>query len=76
MSHIARDRPVLNKQKLTPKQKKFVQEYLKCGNATEAAIKAGYSKKTARIIGCENLTKPNIAELLETKQKRYKKSMN
>jgi len=43
---------------LSSKQQKFVDSYN--GNATEAAIKAGYSKKTARSIGQENLTKPYI----------------
>ncbi len=43
--------------KLTPKQKAFADYYIQTGNATEAAIKAGYSKKTARFIGNENLTK-------------------
>ena len=46
---------------LTAKQQVFVEEYLVDLNATQAAIRAGYSKKTARFIGCENLTKPNIA---------------
>ncbi len=45
---------------LTPKQQAFVNEYLIDLNATQAAIRAGYSKKTARFIGAENLTKPNI----------------
>ncbi len=43
--------------KLTEKQKRFIDHYLICGNATEAAIKAGYSKKNARQIGSENLSK-------------------
>lgn len=47
--------------KLTPKQKAFADEYIICGNATEAARRAGYSKKTARQIGTENLTKPSIS---------------
>lgn len=56
--------------KLTKKQKAFVDEYLRNGgNATQAAIKAGYSKKTARFIGNENLTKPNIKEYLGEKFK-------
>lgn len=38
----------------------FVQEYLIDLNATQAAIRAGYSPDTAKEIGCENLTKPNI----------------
>ncbi|HEN7429532.1 TPA: terminase small subunit [Streptococcus agalactiae] len=37
--------------KLTLKQQKFIDEYIICGNATDAAIKAGYSKKTAGQIG-------------------------
>ena len=55
--------------KLTHKQRLFADEYLKCGNATEAAIKAGYSKKTARAIGNENLTKPYIKAYVAEKQK-------
>jgi phage terminase small subunit len=47
--------------KLTKKQELFCQEYLIDLNATQAAIRSGYSKKTARNIGHENLTKPNIA---------------
>ena len=47
--------------KLTPKQQRFVQEYLVDYNATQAAIRAGYSAKAARAIGAENLTKPDIA---------------
>lgn len=47
--------------KLTAKQKQFVEEYLIDLNATQAAIRAGYSVNTAKDIGCENLSKPNIA---------------
>lgn len=47
--------------KLTAKQQRFIQEYLIDLNATQAAIRAGYSEKTARFIGHENLTKPHIA---------------
>ena len=46
--------------KLTAKQKKFVEEYLIDLNATQAAIRAGYSTESAKEIGCENLTKPNV----------------
>lgn len=46
--------------KLTIKQKKFADEYIIQGNATQSAINAGYSKKTAGVMGAENLTKPNI----------------
>jgi phage terminase small subunit len=45
---------------LTAKQKKFVEEYLIDLNATQAAIRAGYSTESAKEIGCENLTKPNV----------------
>lgn len=46
---------------LTEKQKKFADYYIKCGNATEAAKRAGYSEKTARQIGTENLSKPSVS---------------
>lgn len=46
--------------KLNARQKAFCEHYVACGNATEAAIKAGYSKRTARKIGSENLTKMDI----------------
>lgn len=45
---------------LTQKQRLFVDEYLIDLNATQAAIRAGYSPDTAKAIGCENLTKPDI----------------
>ncbi len=54
--------------KLTPKQARFVEEYLVDLNATQAAIRAGYSKKAARLIGCENLTKPDIAAAIAKAQ--------
>lgn len=44
--------------KLTTRQRRFVEAY--DGNATQAAIAAGYSEKTARFMGHENLTKPYI----------------
>lgn len=53
---------------LTPKQQRFVEEYLIDLNATQAAIRAGYSEKTAKEIGSENLTKPNIAKAIEEAQ--------
>lgn len=53
--------------KLTAKQKKFADEYLKSGNATQAAIQAGYSKKTATAVGSENLTKPYIKAYINEK---------
>ena len=52
------------KPKLTPKQEKFCQEYMIDLNATQAAIRAGYSKDTANRIASENLTKPDIQEFI------------
>jgi len=48
--------------KLTDKQQKFCEEYMVDLNATQAAIRAGYSEDTASVIGCQNLTKVNVAE--------------
>jgi phage terminase small subunit len=50
---------------LTPKQQRFVDEYLIDLNATQAAIRAGYSVKTAGSIGSENLSKPEIAAAIQ-----------
>lgn len=55
--------------KLTPKQQAFADYYIETGNATESAIKAGYSKKTAKEIGCENLTKPNVKNYIDERMK-------
>lgn len=51
--------------KLTEKQKRFCEEYLVDLNATQAALRAGYSQKTAYSIGDENLKKPEIREYLQ-----------
>lgn len=51
---------------LNDKQEIFCREFLVDLNATQAAIRAGYSKRTARAIGCENLTKPDILERIAT----------
>ena len=53
--------------KLTEKQKRFADYYIETGNGTEAAIKAGYSKKTARVIGQENLLKPAVKNYIDEK---------
>ena len=53
-----------NAEGLTRKQKKFCHEYLVDLNARQAAIRAGYSERSAKEIGKENLTKPNIAEYI------------
>lgn len=59
---------------MTDKQKKFCEEYVIDFNATQAAIRAGYSEKTAGSIGDENLKKPEIkkyiAELQAESQER------
>lgn len=54
-----------SKTKLTLKQKMFVDEYLIDCNATQAAIRAGYSKKTANRTASENLSKPDIQKAIE-----------
>ncbi|WP_372486977.1 terminase small subunit [Lactiplantibacillus plantarum] len=51
--------------KLTPKQQRFADEYIKSGNAADAARKAGYSKRSARSVGQENLTKPDIKQYID-----------
>ena len=53
--------------KLTEKQQRFVDEYLIDLNATQAAVRAGYSVKTAKDIGCQNLAKLNIAQAIAEK---------
>lgn len=50
---------------LTPKQRRFIDEYIIDCNATQAAIRAGYSKKSAKKIGQENLTKPQINKAIK-----------
>lgn len=57
--------------KLNAKQQAFVDEYCIDKNATQAAIRAGYSEKTAKEIGCENLTKPNIRAAIDEKLKEH-----
>jgi len=60
--------------KLTGKQDAFVKEYiLNGGNATQAAIKAGYSENTAVKTGSENLTKPDIKAAIENHRKSLEK---
>lgn len=62
------------KQKLTAKQELFCQEYLVDLNGTQAAIRAGYSEKTANRIANENLSKPYLADrLAELKKTRAEK---
>lgn len=51
--------------KLTAKQQRFCDEYLIDLDGTKAAIRAGYSEKTAAVIASENLRKPNICEYID-----------
>ena len=60
--------------KLTPKQKAFCDYYIETGNATEAAIKAGYSEKTAKVTGYENLTKPYLKAYIDERMKELESS--
>lgn len=60
---------------LTPKQKAFADEYIRnSGNATQAAIVAGYSKKSAKSIATENLSKPAIIAYIAERQKEIESS--
>lgn len=56
--------------KLNLKQKKFADEYLICSNATESAIKAGYSEKTAYSIGQRLLKKVEVKVYIDEKLKK------
>ena len=47
---------------LTVKQDKFVREYAKTGNGTQSAIKAGYSRKSSKVIASQTLTNVNVAD--------------
>ena len=53
--------------KMTAKQRRFCEEYLIDLNATQAAIRAGYSKKNAQNIASENLAKPIIRKYIDAK---------
>ena len=53
---------------LTARQARFVQEYLVDGNGAGAAVRAGYSEKTARTIACELLTKPDLRVVIRERQ--------
>lgn len=58
--------------KLTVKQLKFIESYIVSGNATQAAIEAGYSKRTAYKAGSENLKKPQLLKKLEKRTEQIK----
>ncbi len=55
---------------MTPRQQKFVQEYLIDLNATQAAIRAGYSPQTAKQMGAENLSKPDLRAYIDEQLER------
>lgn len=59
---------------MTIKQKKFADYYIETGNATQSAIRAGYSKKTANRIATENLSKLVISEYIQKRLKELEKS--
>lgn len=59
--------------KLTLKQQRFADEYIRLGEVTKAAINAGYSTKTAKSIGAENLTKPAIKSYIDKRLEELKK---
>lgn len=61
--------------KLTAKQQRFCDEYLIDLNATQAAIRAGYSEKTAKQIGQENLTKPDIRKYIDERMAEKQKEL-
>lgn len=61
--------------KMTAKQQRFCDEYLIDLNATQAAIRAGYSEKTAAVIATENLRKPNIRDYIEKRMAEKEESL-
>lgn len=64
-----------NVKKLTARQERFCREYIIDYNATKAAVRAGYSEKTAKSIGSENLTKPDILARVRELQKEQTKRL-
>ena len=66
---------VVAEKKLTAKQQRFCDEYLIDLNATQAAIRAGYSKKTAYAIGNENLNKPELKKYIEERMAEKEKAL-
>ncbi|MWQ45542.1 terminase small subunit [Glaesserella parasuis] len=66
----------MGKSKLKGKQQRFVEEYLIDLNATQAAIRAGYSADTARQIGAENLSKLVIQEAIQEAQNKRAERVN
>ena len=65
----------MSEKKMTAKQQRFCDEYLIDLNATQAAIRAGYSKNTARAIGAENLTKLDIKNYIAARMAEKEKTL-
>lgn len=63
---------VMEISKLTLKQQRFADEYIISGNATDAAIKAGYASKAAYQTGAENLKKPQIKSYIDKRNEELK----
>ena len=61
--------------KLTPRQQRFCDEYLIDLNATQAAIRAGYSEKTAKQIGQQNLTKVDLKNYIQERMAAKQKEL-
>ena len=61
--------------KLTPKQRRFIDEYLIDLNATQAAIRSGYSKRSASVIGARVLASSNVRAELERRQAQLRKKL-
>lgn len=66
----------MTQKRLTDKQNAFIEHYLMCWNATEAARRAGYSERSAYSIGHENLRKPEIAAAIEARAETMKATAN
>ena len=66
---------IVAEKKLTAKQQRFCDEYLIDLNATQAAIRAGYSKKTAYSIGQENLKKPELKKYIDERMAEKEKTL-
>lgn len=62
-------------EKITAKQQRFIEEYLVDCNATQAAIRAGYSEKSAQQIGAENLLKPVILTAIDVRRAALSKKL-
>lgn len=59
--------------KLTEKQRRFADEYIRTGNIRQSAIIAGYSEKTAHVVGSENIRKPNIKAYIDKRLEDLRK---